>query len=169
MAYRSRTFPSVVNNVTGDELDLLDASGVPALPANATTPWNAVSRIAYGTFTTSNPTAPGVYGLTGLSSLAGNLMPANVLVTGCWYEIDVTLTTAGGDAGTLGLSVNGVNIIAPTAVSAGGNIWDAGAHGVSLSNPVQCPTAGNILLTTAAQNITSVSTIKFFIEYVVTT
>ena len=101
MAYRSRTFPATVNNVTGDELDLLSKNNVPSIPAAATTPWNAVTRLAYGTVAFSNPTTPATFGLTGLTPATGNLFPANVLVTGCWYEVDVTLTTAGGDAGTL--------------------------------------------------------------------
>lgn len=168
MAYRSRTFPSVVNNVTGDELDLLDASGVPALPTDATTSWNAVSRLAYGTINLLNATA-GTYQLLGLSPASGNLFPANVLVTGCWYQIDTTLTSAGPDAATLNLKLGGTDIIAATAISAGGNIWDAGTHGVSLSAPISVAAASNLTLTTAVQTITSNSTIKFFVEYVVTT
>lgn len=170
MAYRSRTFPSVVNNVTGDELDLLDASSAPNLPEGltATTAWNAVSRLAYGTINLLNATAA-TYTLTGLTPAAGNLFPANVLVTGCWYQIDTTLTSAGPDAATLNLKLGGSDIIAATAISAGGNIWDAGTHGVSLSAPISVAAASNLTLTTAVQTITSNSTIKFFVEYVVTT
>ena len=81
----------------------------------------------------------------------------------------MTLTTAGGDAGTLNLKLGSTDIIAATAVSAGGNIWDAGTHGVSLSAPISVAAASNLTLTTAVQTITSNSTIKFFVEYVVTT
>ena len=169
MAYRSRTFPAIVNNVTGDELDLLSQNNVPNLPAGltATTAWNAISRLAYGTINLENATAA-TYSLNGLTS-ASNLFPANVLVTGCWYQIDTTLTSAGPDAATLALKLGSTDIIAATAISAGGNIWDAGTHGVSLSAPIAVAAASNLTLTTAVQTITSNSTIKFFVEYVVTT
>mgnify|MGYP003650874880 FL=1 len=181
MAYRSRTFPGELNitanatlnldgtavTTTGAELNLLDEDVIPLIPFYATTGWNAVTRLAYGTWASTGATA-GTYGLTGLVPAAGNLMPANVLVTGCWYEVDVTLTSA-TDAATIALSLNGVDIIGATAISGGSNIWDAGTHGVTLAAPVACPTAGNVILTTAVETMTSASTIKFFIEYVVTT
>ena len=169
MPYRSRTFPAIVNNVAGDELDLLSKDHVPSIPAVATTAWNAVTRLAYGTVSFTNPTTPATFNLTGLTPASGNLFPANVLVTGCWYEVDVTLTTAGADAGTLALKLGSTDIIAATAVSGGGNIWDAGTHGVTLSAPIAVSAASNLTLTLAGQNVTSNSTIKFFVEYVVTT
>lgn len=182
MAYRSRTFPGELNvtsnaklnldgtsvTTTGRELNLLDADSAPSVAYPAPSGWNAVSRLGYGTLDTNGVVA-GVYSLNGLTGDGGAIiMPANVLVTGCWYEINTTVTS-GTDAATIALSVNGVDIIAATAISAGGNIWDAGTHGVTLAAPVACPTAGLVLLTTAVETLTSVSTIKFFIEYVVTT
>ena len=154
MPYRSRTFPATINDVSSSELDLLDSSN--GAPTSGTA-WGATPRIAYAQIDMSNAAI-------GNHVLVAS-MPNNVLVTGCWYTVDTTFTSGGGDAAELSISVNGVNIVAPTAISGGGNIWDAGNHGVSLSNPISCSTSGPAQVTVATQAVTSNSTITVWIEY----
>lgn len=61
----------------------------------------------------------------------GVTIPANAIVCGGFIEVLTTCTTAGADAGTMAISVEGANdIVTATAVSAGGNIWDAGKQAI---------------------------------------
>lgn len=155
MAYRSRTFPATINDVSSAELDLLDSSNGEPTSGN----WCATPRIAYGTCNLSS--APiGAYLIGGLSAL-----PNNVIITGCWYTVDTTFTSGGGDAATIAISVNGQDILAAVAISDGTNPWDAGAHGVTLAAPVLGPTSGAALATVAVQAITSSSTLSIWFEY----
>ncbi|QDP63950.1 MAG: hypothetical protein Unbinned3992contig1000_64 [Prokaryotic dsDNA virus sp.] len=155
MAYRSRTFPATVNDVTRAEIDLLDANNGAPTSGN----WCALPRIAYGVIDLSSA-AIGTYQIGSLSAL-----PNNIIVTGCWYTVNTTFTSGGGDAATLKIQANGTDIVAATAISGGGNIWDAGAHGVSLSNPVLASTSGPATVTIASQAITSASTLTVWFEY----
>ena len=155
MAYRSRTFPATINDVSSAELDLLDSSNGAPTSGN----WGALPRIAYGVVDLSSA-AIGSYPIGSLTAL-----PNNIIITGCWYTVNTTLTSGGGDAATVAINVNGVDVVAATAISGGGNIWDAGAHGVSLSNPLLAATSGPAVATVAVQAITSASSLTFWFEY----
>jgi hypothetical protein len=155
MAYRSRTFPATINDVSSAELDLLDSGNGKPTSGN----WAALPRIAFGVCDLSSAAVG--------SHLIGTLatLPNNIIVTSCWYTVDVTFTSGGGDAATLAISVNGTNIQPATAISLGGNIWDAGAHGVSQINPILAPASGPALVTVAVQAITSASSLTVWFEY----
>lgn len=155
MAYRSRTFPATINDVSSAELDLLDTGN--GAPASGN--WAALPRIAYGTVDLSSA-AIGSYVIGDLTAL-----PNNIIITGCWYTVDTTFTSGGGDAATIAINVNGQDVVAATAISAGGNIWDAGAHGVSLTDPILGAASSGALATVAAQAITSASSITIWFEY----
>jgi hypothetical protein len=61
----------------------------------------------------------------------GVTIPAKAIVCGGFIEVLTTCTTAGADAGTMAISVEGANdIVTATAVSAGGDIWDAGKRAI---------------------------------------
>jgi len=82
--------------------------------------------------------------------LLGATIPDNAIVWDGFYEVLTTVTTAGADAGTLALHVNSANdLVTATAVSAGGNIWDAGIHPI-----VPVGTAALAIKLTAARALT---------------
>jgi len=60
----------------------------------------------------------------------GVVLPDNaVLLGGALIDVVTTCTTAGADAGTMAVSVQGANdVVAAVAVSDVGNPWDAGTH-----------------------------------------
>ena len=61
----------------------------------------------------------------------GVTIPDNAIIVGGFIEVITTYTTASTDNGTMAISVEGANdIVTATAVSAGGNIWDAGLHDI---------------------------------------
>ena len=155
MAYRSRTFPASINDVSSAELDLLDSSNGAPTSGN----WAAIPRIAYGTVNLSSA-AIGAYAIGNLTA-----MPNNAIITGCWYTVNTTFTSGGGDAATIAISVNGQDILAAVAISDGTNPWDAGAHGVTLAAPVIGAVSGPALATVAVQAITSLSSLTVWFEY----
>ena len=85
-----------------------------------------VPKVAVATFdpsgdTTKRPVA--AYGL-------GVHLPDNAIVTRAWVDVVTTFTSAGADAGTIALHVQGANdLVNAIAISDGSNVWDAGAHG----------------------------------------
>jgi len=66
--------------------------------------------------------------LVGIGShYLGATLPDNALVIGGGVEVLTTYTDGADDSATLALSINGANdLVTATAISAGGNIWDAG-------------------------------------------
>ncbi len=86
----------------------------------------SVPKVAVATFdpsgdTTKRPVA--AYGL-------GVHLPDNAIVTRAWVDVVTTFTSAGADAGTIALHVQGANdLVNAIAISDGSNVWDAGAHG----------------------------------------
>ena len=80
-------------------------------------------------------------------------LPDNAVITRAWYEVTSTFTSADSDAVKLsiGLPTDDVNgIVAFTAISSTGDIWDAGYH-----EAIQTGTAANFSAkTTAARAVT---------------
>lgn len=67
-------------------------------------------------------------GLIGTVTLRGGSMPDNAVVDNAWYDVTTTYTSA-TDAATIGLGIitnDATGIQAAAAISAGGDIWDAG-------------------------------------------
>ncbi len=78
-----------------------------------------------------------------------DLIPDNGVVLGGFVDVLTTLTTAGGDAGTVAISVEGADdIVAAIAVNNGANPWDAG-----LQDIVPDRTAANMVKTTAERRV----------------
>lgn len=92
----------------------------------------AVKYVACGIFdpsadTTKRPIA--TYGL-------GVYIPTKAVITKAWVDVITTFTTAGADAGTIAIQVQAANdVVAAIAVSAAGDVWDAGIHGSILGTP----------------------------------
>lgn len=108
----------------------------------------------------------GTIGAIGL----GVTIPDNAIVTKAYYDVLTTCTSAGADAGTGAISVEGANdIVTATAISAGGNVWDAGIHAAipdgAAANMVKTSAAREITFTIASQNFTD-GKFVVFIEYV---
>ncbi len=82
----------------------------------------------------------------------GVSLPDNAIVTRSWYEVLTTFTSS-TDAATVAISIptdDVAGIVAATAISAEGNIWDAGKH-----EGIQLGTAASMSeKTTAARELT---------------
>lgn len=80
-------------------------------------------------------------------------LPDNAVITRAWYDVISTFTSAGSDAVkvSIGLPTDDANgIVAFTAISTAGDIWDAGYH-----EAIQTGTAANFSTkTTAARAVT---------------
>jgi hypothetical protein len=88
-------------------------------------------------------------------------VPAGFIVLNCVYDVITTYTTAGADAGTLALSIEGANdIVSAVAVSNGGNPWDAGRHQAipdfgTLADDVKATIDRQLVLTIGGQAVTA--------------
>ena len=89
---------------------------------DATTPiWLPLSGVARCVF---DATA----GKTQTAHSLSVVIPDNAIITRAWYDVTTTFTSA-SDAATIAIHANAANdIVSALAISAGGNIWDAGLH-----------------------------------------
>lgn len=101
-------------------------------------------------------------------------IPDNARIMRSWYEVLVTFTSA-TDAATISLGLptdDAAGIVAATAISAGGNIWDAGLHeGIqtgSTANAGEKTTAARQIVATVAVEALTAGKLFFYCEYVVT-
>jgi len=84
-------------------------------------------RVARATFNPSANTAQRPVATYGL----GVTIPINAVVCGGFVNVITTFSSAGADAGTIALQVQGANdLVTATAISAGGDIWDAGLRAI---------------------------------------
>lgn len=80
----------------------------------------------------------------------GVTIPSGATVQRAWINVLTTLTS-GTDAGTVAISIEGANdVVTATAISAGGNIWDAGLH-----EGIEDGTTANMVVTTDDREITA--------------
>jgi hypothetical protein len=91
----------------------------------------------------------------------GVTIPDNALVVGGFIEVLTTFTSA-NDSATIAISVNSANdIVTATAISAGGNIWDAGKQAIvpkantPESTGIKLTAARAITATVAVQALTA--------------
>lgn len=97
-------------------------------------------------------------------------LPAYTCITKAYYKVLTTFTSA-TDAGTIALAWASANdITTATAISAGGNIWDAGGLVVgtptgALSNEI-CVTADTALTATVAVEALTAGKLVLWVEYV---
>ncbi len=59
----------------------------------------------------------------------GVYLPAKAIITRFWWDVITTFTTASADSGTIAVSAEAANdLVSAVAVSAAGDVWDAGLH-----------------------------------------
>jgi len=103
----------------------------------------------------------------------GVTLPDNAVITRSWYSVETTFTS-GDDSATVALGLptdDAEGIAVATAISAGGNVWDAGYHegiqdGAATNFSERCTAARELTLTIGVQNLTAGKLI-LFCEYVV--
>lgn len=107
----------------------------------------------------------------------GVTIPDNAIVTRTYYEVITTLTSnAANDAATISFDIpvdDVAGLVAATAISAGGNIWDAGYHegiqdGTAAAFAVKTTGARELSITIGVEAIDAAGIVVFFCEYVVT-
>ncbi len=111
----------------------------------------------------------GAIGAIGL----GVTLPINAIVIGGFVDVVTTCTTAGANAGTMAISVEGANdIVSAIAVSDVSNPWNAGKHAIIPKN--NTPESTGIKLTVARQITATIAAQAFtagkfnvFLDYVV--
>lgn len=125
------------------------------------------AQVASATFDPSANTAQRPVGAYGL----GVYIPVNATIVRSWYEVLTAFTSAGGNTGTVALSVEAANDIkTATAVS------DATLGTTGIKAGVSDGTTANMKKTTAERQLTAtVATqaltagkLRVFVEYVVT-
>lgn len=84
-------------------------------------------------FDTAGTDSAGVANTTIAAHPSGVIIPDNAIITNAFYEVNTLFTSAGADAGTIGIGVEGVgagteDLVVAIAISAAGDIWDAGIH-----------------------------------------
>ena len=103
------------------------------------------ARIAHGIYTTTEGFAAGAHTI-------GATIPINAFITGAWYWVKTTFTSA-TDAATLAISLEGANdIVSAIAISDGSNPWDTSALPVEGIPKIE--TTSTFLKTTAARALT---------------
>ena len=92
------------------------------------------------------------------------VLPANSVITQCWRQVQTTYTSA-TDAATIALGITGTvgYFRSALAISAGGNVWDAGVPIVTavatdgaVANFTQpSATSVNVIATVAVEDVTA--------------
>ena len=130
------------------ELNLLDGASAPAADGLG------FLRVARATYDFAEH--GGAISAIGL----GVTIPDNAIVCGGFIDVVTTCTTAAADAGTMAIHVQSANdIVTATAVSAGGNIWDAGLH--PIVPKANTPESTGIKLTAAREITATIATQAF--------
>lgn len=124
-------------------------------------------RIAYGIFDATG-------GKTVAAHTLGATLPDNAFITGAWYWVSTTFTSA-GDTATIALSIEGANdLVSAIAIDDGSNPWDGTALPVEGIPKIE--TTSTWIRTTASRNLTATVAVEaltagvahVFIEYIVT-
>jgi len=110
-------------------------------------------------------------GAIGTVTLRGGALPDNAIIDRAWYEVTTTFTSA-TDAATIGLGVatdDATGIVAATAISGMGNIWDAGIQAAIDPSTVadfttKTTAARDIIATVAVEDLTA-GALVLHIEY----
>lgn len=104
----------------------------------------------------------------------GVSLPDNAIITRAWYEVITTLESAGTDGATIAITIptdDVAGIVAATAISAGGNVWDAGLHEAIQDGTAAAmsekTTAERELTVTIGAQIVSAGKFVLFVEYVI--
>jgi hypothetical protein len=126
-----------------------------------------VIRVAQFTFDPSLTAGMRTVGAHGL----GVSLPAKAIILDGVIDVITTFQSAGADAGTIALHVEGAgDIVVGIAIADGGNPWDAGLHMVvpvvSVATMVKTTVAREITATVALQALTA-GKLHGFLRYVV--
>ena len=128
--------------------------------------------------------------VTGANTInSGVFIPDGAVITKAWYHVATTFTGAGADAATiqLGTTSSLASFVVGIAISAAGNIWDAGVRGTLVGVPaldglartaiagkaaiagtlIHCTANEELIMTTGANTITA-GKLKLYVEYVLT-
>lgn len=139
---RKNTFPydytsAGTTSITGATESLVTASGSGELLAMAYNTNNNALYVGYNGIVTSLANKGYAYydfatdgGAIGTITLRGTKLPKGARITRAWYEVQTTFTSA-TDAATIAIGIptdDATGIVGATAISAGGNVWDAGLH-----------------------------------------
>lgn len=109
------------------------------------------ARIAHGIYTSAE-------GFTAGTHTIGATIPANAFITGMWYWVKTTFTSA-TDAATLAIQVEGANdCVVAIAISDGSNPWDNTAKPVEGIPKLE--TTSTFLVTSAARALSVVSAVE---------
>lgn len=66
----------------------------------------------------------------------GVYIPDNAIITNAWIDVVTTFTDGADDSATLAVHLQSAgDLVAAVAVSAAGNVWDAGVRGTLVNNP----------------------------------
>lgn len=113
---------------------------------------NQARHIAMATFDPSANTGERTVAAHGL----GVYIPSKAIITNAWYDVITTFTTASADSGTIALSVEGAgDLKAAIAVSAAGDVWDAGIRGCLPGSYAEATVAGDTAVLDAARKAAS--------------
>lgn len=86
----------------------------------------------------------------------GVFLPAGAIITNSYWDVITTFTTASADAGTIAIQAQAANdIVAAIAVSAAGDVWDAGLHGGLHGSHAEATVAGDTAVLDAARKAAS--------------
>ena len=107
----------------------------------------------------------------------GISMPDNAVITRAWYEVITTFQSGGSDAVkmSIGLPTDDANaIIAFTAISTTGDVWDAGDHeaiqtgtAANFSTKTTAARAATFSISSSAAGDLTAGALVLFLEYVI--
>ncbi|MCK5613919.1 hypothetical protein KAR91_69295, partial [Candidatus Pacearchaeota archaeon] len=105
----------------------------------------------------------------------GMSLPDNAIITRSWYEVLTTFESS-TDAAAIAITIptdDVAGIVASTAISAGGNVWDAGNHeaiqdGTAAAFAEKTTAEREVTFSIASTENITAGKATFFIEYVVT-
>ena len=87
-----------------------------------------VKKVATATFDTAGTDSAGVANTTIAAHGSGVYLPDNAVILKMWFDVITTFTSA-TDAGTIAAHASGAgDLLAAIAISAAGNVFDAGLH-----------------------------------------
>lgn len=109
----------------------------------------------------------------------GPTLPANAVITRAFYIVTQTFTSGGADAATIAIGLDGAHgsgnansLVTATAISAGGNVWDAGPHeaipdGTIAAAVLTGTVAQKVLFTEAGAQALTAGALTLVLEYIV--
>jgi hypothetical protein len=122
-------------------------------------------------------TAVATYDFDELGGVVGDIglgvsIPANAVIWDGFYDVITTFTTAGADAGTIGLEAGTADLVAAVAVSGVGDVWDAGVQDIiadgTAANAVKVGTSAvELIVDVGGQAVTAGKAI-FVVRYIIT-